>query len=332
MDDLLANSAGELFTRACPPEVARAIRHGGSAAALWDAIEESGFLDALVPEAAGGAGLRPIDTLPVLLAAGRFAAPVPVGETMLVRAAFAAARQAAPEGPVALAQPVAADAAWRARAAWARQSRRVLVPRGEAALLLPRPALPGTDYVNDTAATMTWEQPEPEAALEGGTDWLVAGAWAELCRMAGAMDRILEDTIRYAGERVQFGRPIAGFQAVQQQLSVLTEEVFAGRMAAQLASLPSAGEASLDPLRVAAGKARIGEAAIRVAAIAHGVLGAMGITEEVPLHLMTEQLHRGRLAFGSEAYWHGVLGRACLDGPAVTSLGFVQERLAPAEA
>ena len=68
MDDLLVRSAEEMFTRHAPSGMVRAIRAGASPAALWGEIEASGFLDALVPEEAGGIGLRPEDVLPVLMA------------------------------------------------------------------------------------------------------------------------------------------------------------------------------------------------------------------------------------------------------------------------
>jgi acyl-CoA dehydrogenase len=100
MDQLFADAAEDLFTRACPIETARAIHAGAPTEALWQAVEESGFLDALVPEAQGGAGLTPADILPLLLACGRFAVPVPVGETIFARAALAAAGAPPPPGPL----------------------------------------------------------------------------------------------------------------------------------------------------------------------------------------------------------------------------------------
>jgi acyl-CoA dehydrogenase len=108
MDELLQRSAEELFARHATPAAVRALRAGGPPAALWGEIEASGFLDALVPEAAGGAGLRPMDALPVLMAAGRFAVPLPIGETMLARAALAGGT--IPEGAIALAEPAGSSA------------------------------------------------------------------------------------------------------------------------------------------------------------------------------------------------------------------------------
>jgi acyl-CoA dehydrogenase len=327
MDALLRRSAEELFGRHATPAAVRALRAGGSPAALWGEIEASGFLDALVPETAGGAGLGPGDALPVVMAAGRFAVPLPIGETMLARAALAATGEAVPDGAIALAEP-AGDGAARlppaTHADWA------LLPAGDRALLLPMgEAAEDPEASSPLGRVLRWPgnggRPAPT------DDYVVAGAWAEAAVMAGAMDRILDDTMRHARDRRQFGRPVASFQAVQQQLSVLTEDVFAARMAAQLASVPDgSGVAGLNPCRVAVAKLRVGEAAVRVAGIAHAVQGAMGITEEVDLHLLTARLRVGRMRFGGEAHWAAWLGRRLLAGDAPDTLSFVRAELAPA--
>lgn len=70
-----------------PPARVRAIDAGGDSAAEWTAMEASGFLDALVAEDAGGAGLALADVMPLFMALGRHAVPLPIGEVMLDRAA-----------------------------------------------------------------------------------------------------------------------------------------------------------------------------------------------------------------------------------------------------
>jgi acyl-CoA dehydrogenase len=330
MDDMLRRSAEELFGRHATPKAVRALRAlraGASAAALWGEIEASGFLDALVPEAAGGAGLGPPDALPVLMAAGRFAVPLPLGETMLARAALAAAGEAPPDGAIALAEP-AGDGA--ARLAPAMPADWALLPLGDHAMLLPvGDATEDAEASSPLGRVLRW--PGRAGRPAPLTDYQAAGAWAEAAVMAGAMERILEDTVRHARDRRQFGRPVASFQAVQQQLAVLTEDVLAARMAVQLASVPDgAGIAGLNPCRIAAAKLRVGEAAVRVAGIAHAVQGAMGITEEVDLHLLTGRLQLGRMRFGGEAQWAAWLGRRFLAGDAPDTLSFVRTELAPA--
>ena len=132
-----------------------------------------------------------------------------------------------------------------------------------------------------------------------------------LCRsvqMAGALERVLEYSLQYANERVQFGRPIGKFQAIQHMLAVL-----AGQAAASSAAADAAVEASRlapDEFAVSVAKSRVGEAAGKGAEIAHQVHGAMGYTREHNLHYSTRRLWSWRDEFGNESCWQGRLGRA----------------------
>jgi acyl-CoA dehydrogenase len=325
MDSLLVRSAEELFSRYASSEAVRAIRAGGSPEVLWGKLEQAGFLDALVPEAAGRTGLSPAEALPVLMMAGRFAVPLPVGETMLARAALAAMGEAPPPGAILLGEafgdgvrvPAIGLAEW------------VLLPRDDEALLLPMDGMVRDEEAGSPlGCVLRW--PPGAGRRLSAPGLFPAGAWAEVAAMAGAMERILESTVRHAQDRQQFGRPVAAFQAVQQQISVMTEDVFATRMAAQLASVPDGeGIAGLNPTRIAAAKLRAGEAAVRVSATAHAMHGAMGITEELDLHLLTERLRTGRMRFGGEAHWGAWLGRRFLAGDATETLAFVRTHLSP---
>ncbi|WP_338664476.1 acyl-CoA dehydrogenase [Pararoseomonas sp. SCSIO 73927] len=329
MDGLLLRSAEELFSRHATPAAVRAIRAGGPPGVLWEELERAGFPDALVPEEAGGIGLGPAEALPVLMAAGRFAVPLPLGETMLARAVIstgrAAAGERAPPGAILLGEPYAdgARVPSAVTAAW------VLLQGEDGARLLPvEEAEEDEGAGSPLGRVLRW--PGDAGRRLATPDPLPAGAWAETAAMAGAMERVLESTVRHVGERRQFGRPVAAFQAVQQQVSVMTEDVFAARMAAQLASVPDGnGIAGLNPLRIAAAKLRVGEAAQRVSAIAHALHGAMGITEELDLHLLTERLRTGRMRFGGEAHWGAWLGRRFLAGNETETLAFVRAHLGP---
>ncbi|HMS04203.1 MAG TPA: acyl-CoA dehydrogenase family protein [Burkholderiaceae bacterium] len=148
--------------------------------------------------------------------------------------------------------------------------------------------------------------------------------------LAGAMRAVFDRSLAYANDRVQFGRPLGKFQAIQHQLAVMAEEVFAARMAARLAYV-AADLRRIDPQRVAVAKARTSEAAVEVAAIAHAVHGAIGFTHESDLPLFTLRLHRWRQSAGSESYWHAELGRALVHehaGPTLDMLRALTETLA----
>ncbi|HTQ77228.1 MAG TPA: acyl-CoA dehydrogenase family protein, partial [Burkholderiales bacterium] len=133
------------------------------------------------------------------------------------------------------------------------------------------------------------------------------GALARGVQMAGALERTLELALAYANERVQFGRPIGKFQAVQHMLAQLAAHVAASSAAADAAV--EASSTAADAFAVAVAKARISEAAGKAAEIAHQVHGAMGFTREHVLHYSTRRLWSWRDEFGSELHWQARLGR-----------------------
>jgi acyl-CoA dehydrogenase len=134
------------------------------------------------------------------------------------------------------------------------------------------------------------------------------GAVMRSAQMAGALQRILEESVRYANERVQFGRPIGRFQAVQQSLALLAGHAAAATAAAE-AAMEAVAREPASPA-VAAAKIRAGEAAGVGAAIAHQVHGAIGFTQEHLLHHFTRRLWSWRDEFGNEAHWSAQLGGA----------------------
>jgi acyl-CoA dehydrogenase len=153
--------------------------------------------------------------------------------------------------------------------------------------------------------------PRLPVVLPPGVDARVLLACLTAPQLAGALMEAFRRTLQYANERNQFGRPIGKFQAIQHQLAVMSEHVFAARMAARLGC---AGEGAWpDPLRVAVAKARCSQAALAVAEAGHAIHGAIGFTEEYDLQLYTRRLHAWRQTAGSESYWHGVAGARLVD-------------------
>ena len=136
-----------------------------------------------------------------------------------------------------------------------------------------------------------------------------AGALLRAAQMAGAMEAALDLATTYANDRVQFGRPIGKFQAVQQQLALLAEEAAAALVAVESAAICLAEQRQSAEFAVGAAKVRAGEAAGTVAEIAHQVHGAIGFTEEHSLHYLTRRLWSWRDEFGDKSYWAAFLGR-----------------------
>jgi glutaryl-CoA dehydrogenase len=98
----------------------------------------------------------------------------------------------------------------------------------------------------------------------------------------GAARACFETALSYAGERVQWGRPIAGFQLTQQKLADMALELNKGMLLAlHLARMKDKG--TLRPEHVSMGKLNNVREALDIARTARGILGANGITLEYPV-------------------------------------------------
>ena len=335
MDTMFADSLGRLLTVHCTPAVVREAERTHSADALWSEIKASGFLDALVDEAAGGAGLGLRGGFDLFLLCGRHALPVPLAHTLWLRAVLAKAGITAPPGALTLAPQghVGADGSIRCQGVpFAALADWVLVPTQPRAVLLPISAgeRRATGVHGSLQAHLSWStRPAGVIDVPGGAAWLEAGALLTAVSMAGAMQRVLESTLTYANDRAQFGKPIGRFQAVQQQLAVMAEQVFAARMAAELGCADDG--ITVHPLRAAVAKARAGEAVEKVVAIAHAVHGAIGVTADFDLQLCTRRLQEWRGDFGSSAWWHPHIGAALLAAPQRSTLSFLLQQGLPAK-
>ena len=108
-------------------------------------------------------------------------------------------------------------------------------------------------------------------------------AWGAL---GAAMD-CYDTALRYSKERVQFGRPIAGFQLQQKKLAEMITEITKGQLLVwRLATLKNENRAT--PAQISMAKRNSVEIAINIAREARQMLGGMGITGEYPImrHMM----------------------------------------------
>jgi acyl-CoA dehydrogenase len=332
-DSIITDTATKIFQDLCEAETVNKAEKGEWPAALWDALEESGLPLTWVSDEYGGAGAELTDGFAVLRVAGRFAAPVPLAETLLAGWLLAEAKIAAPAGPMTIAPvyedgniTVGADGKLSGRARhvpFAREARHIAVMATRngtsvVALVATKDCTinPGVGLSGEPRDTVTLDgaaaldvKPAPGLDLKKLT--LIAAA-ARTQQMAGALERILDQSVTYAMDRVQFGRPIAKFQAVQHNLAALAGEVAAASAAADGAAeaVAAHGIASdITAAEVAIAKLRVGDAAGTGAAIAHQVHGAMGFTYEHTLHHSTRRLWGWREEFGNETLWAERLGR-----------------------
>ncbi|MDB5861366.1 MAG: hypothetical protein JWQ76_5055 [Ramlibacter sp.] len=308
---MFAEAIASILKTHCTPATVRAIEGGASAQPLTAAIEEAGFLELLAPEERGGGGAGWRDFYDVVALCGAYAVPIPLAQTLAARALIAGA---APAGLITFAPALvrSADGALHAQQVpGGRLAAHVIGALGEDLLLLPaaQAQLLPSGVHGSLAASFHWDAGAgrvlPGPARAADLQPLAALLHAGL--LAGALKRTFDLTMNYANERVQFGKPIGKFQAIQHQLSVMAEHVAAAGMAAEAAFATDAPLPS--PTACAVAKARASEAAQLVASIAHAVHGAIGITEEYDLQLFTRRLHEWRAAHGSEQHWHRELGR-----------------------
>jgi acyl-CoA dehydrogenase len=333
-DNIIVDTATRIFADLCEPQTVNAAEEGRWPEELWNALEESGLTLTWVPDNLGGAGADMIDGFAVLRVAGRFAAPVPLAETLMAGWLLAQAAISAPPGPMTIA-PVHEDGNITLEANGKLRGRARHIPFARTAkhiaVLAKRDGAPvvalvaaeglaireGTSLAGEPQDTVTFDGAAAisSAPAPAGLDAMALsrlGAAMRTQQMAGALEHILDQSVQWSLDRVQFGRPIAKFQAVQHNLATLAGEVAAAGAVADTAAeaIAEDGAASERALRdVAVAKVRVGEAAGNGAAIAHQVHGAMGFTYEHSLHHSTRRLWAWREEFGNETLWAERLGR-----------------------
>jgi alkylation response protein AidB-like acyl-CoA dehydrogenase len=329
---MFAEAIEDLLQSHCTPAQVRAIEQGGSFQALAAAIEASGFHALMAPESHGGGDATWNDLHDIVVLAGLWCAPLPVAQTLAARAlvqdplalppgmlTLAPALEGTPEGGVRAAHVPFLKTAGHVIGVW--EQRWVCLPVAGA-------SIQPNGIHGSLSASARWSAAaiRPLDARVAADRLPSIAALLHAGLIAGAMRRAFELTMPYANERTQFGKPIGKYQAIQQQLAVMAEQVAAGGMAAQAAFAANGGDLP-GANACAVAKARTSEAAAQVAAIAHAVHGAIGITEEYDLQLATRRLHEWRIAHGSEAHWHRFLGRQMLDSTLPTATDFIRTLL-----
>jgi acyl-CoA dehydrogenase len=333
-ENIVAETAEKIFADLADAQTINSDRKGSWKAPLWQALTEAGLPLSWVSEDCDGSGASLAEGFSVLSAAGRFAIAVPLAETMLAGWLLAQAKIASPEGEmtVAPASPkdriaVNADGTLSGRArgvAFAKAAKHVAVlataASGCSIALVDASACrieAGLNLASDGSDTVTFNNVAPIAikpAPKGfdQTSLMLMGAVARSLQIAGALESMLDISVRYSNERVAFEKKISKFQAVQHNLAKLAGETAAAMTAASSAADTIANATEFDDavfLEATAAKIRCAEAAEKGAAIAHQVHGAIGYTLEHILHRYTMRALAWRDDFGNESYWAVELGK-----------------------
>ncbi len=126
-------------------------------------------------------------------------------------------------------------------------------------------------------------------------------AVANCALMLGGAYQVIEMTVAYTKERVQFGRPIGSFQAIQHKCADMATEIDGARYITYQAAwkisagLPSAMEVSM-------AKAWVSEAYRRTCGQGHQIHGGIGFTEEHNMGLYFRRAKAMEIAFGDADY------------------------------
>jgi alkylation response protein AidB-like acyl-CoA dehydrogenase len=280
----------------------------------------------------------------VLRVAGRYSVPLPLAETMLAGWVAASAGLSISDGPMTVGPVRGADRlsvvrdgnGWRlsgkvSRIPYASHvAQTVLIADGldgEVAVVLEgtggAEVTTGKNIANEPRDTLAFSSVRLSADAVGPLGKGVSrgalyrrGALARATMMSGALERAMDMAVTYAQQRVQFGRPISKFQAVQQNLAVLAGQTAAAVAAANL-GIEALGKSDTEreTFLIAVAKTRVGEAATLACEIAHQVHGAIGFTKEYALQLSTRRLWSWREEFGSDPEWAARVGSyACANG------------------
>ena len=293
-----ADALDDLLGAADTPGAARSWADGDPALglSLWQRLAELGVAGLLVPEEYDGSGASPVDLTVAFERLGYHGAPGPWVESVAVLPGLLTqADEAKVLAGIASGENVATLAVqpMTPRALDADVADHAFTLTTTSALYR---AEPGDRYesVDSTRHVFDLTPTEQIATVDAGQS-LDLGTLACSAQLLGAGRRMLQDTVAYAQQRHQFGKPIGGQQAVKHLLADV-------RVALDFAA-PLVHNASLTlaPRDVSAAKVAAGDAAYLASRTALQVHGAIGYTREFDLSLWILKVRALVSAWGTPA-------------------------------
>lgn len=329
VDPSFAPLMAQFFREQSPPERVSAAEKRDLDESLWAQVTEMGLPLIGVDEALGGSGGTIGELLVVLAAAGRACAPVPLAET--AAASWALARTGArvsgdlltvvPGDPRdtltvtdGVANGVVHDVPW-ARVATCAVT---VLTTDHGPVLVAIPLESASVRTGYDLARQPKDRVSIDAVRVGVSPW--PGASDELMArltllrgalMAGALEEVADLTRKYVGERVQFGRPVGRFQAVQEHVVRLEQQATLALLAVNRAA--AATEVNPSALEVKLMKLITNEGARLAVRAAHQAHGAIGMTQEYRLQLLTRRLNSWLGEVGTSADLAEAIGAAATE-------------------
>ena len=158
--------------------------------------------------------------------------------------------------------------------------------------------------LDSTRRCFTVDAVPGERSAASAGEWIERATVALAADMLGTARALLERSIGYAKERVQFDVPIGSFQAIQHKLADVAVELERATAAVYYAAMCiDAGDA--DRHRAAhVAKAAAGAAATKAAKDGMQVHGGIGYTWEHDLHLFIRRAYLSEHLFGTRSWHH----------------------------
>jgi alkylation response protein AidB-like acyl-CoA dehydrogenase len=337
----------DMLTAADVPGAARRWADGDRAPGLgvWRRLAGLGVTALAVPEKWGGLGASPLDVVVACEELGHHAVPGPVAES--VAAVPELLRALIEDGPHSADGSRPADGGrceelcggWLTRLAAGELATLAMPPRlpyavdadaADMVLLVAADAVaiaaPGAGHQSVDPARSLFDVASGPVLARGPAVTDAAqragrvGALASAAQLLGAGRALLEASVRHAGQRVQFGRPVGAFQAVKHRLADTAIGLeFARPLLDAAAVALTAGSATADR-DVSAAKVACADAAHRAARAALQVHGAIGYTREHDLSLWLTKVRALVPAWGTQAEHRAVVMAALTgDGEAAWS-------------
>ena len=169
---------------------------------------------------------------------------------------------------------------------------------------------PLTTIASDKQAEVTFENvklPKANIVGETGKGWdtvqrvIQRGAIGKCAEIIGGAQKVLEMTIEYSKERVQFGKAIGSFQAVQHHGANMATDVDGSKFITYEAAW-LAGEGEPCAKEISMAKAWCSDAYQRILTTSHQVHGAIGFTMDHDLQLYFRRGKAAELAYGDADY------------------------------
>jgi len=308
---------------------------------FWSKLVELGWTGLLVPEAHGGLGLGLVDVVVVMEEMGRVPCPGPFFSSAVFATLAARALELGEllegladgrRGTVALEENGHGPVVDRVRTRASRKSGRwrlsgaksividghsadwaLVVARTQQGLgtfLLESPPMqpiPTLDLTRKIASLVLDDTPAQPVGPEGDHTELwrrvADDAGVALCaELIGSGERAHELAVEYAKGRVQFGRPIASFQAIRHKAVDMLHRLELARVGTYYAAWASDADAPARTEAAAMAKAFVPEAANFIAGECIQIHGGVGFTWDADAHVHYRKAKQNDLLLG----YHGI--------------------------